>query len=193
MLFKKFKPFCSSVVYKFKDPDTGYDYEAGTYPELVQKIVKYRSQNNLEKIEALSQVLDNYLCGLPENVGSCTSALLKRSLLGYLKGGIALIQNMAYDTIATQEVADKRSEICKGCPHNVFPDKGPFIYWSDRIAEASIGNRKSVNHNDLGNCEICSCPLRAKVFFGGKIDLPDKEHDQLPDFCWQRRAYSGNK
>lgn len=108
--------------------------------------------------------------------------------MGYIKGGIALLQNMAYDSIVSDERANKRAEVCIKCPHNVFPDKGSFMHWADKLAEASVGDRKSKYHKELGNCEVCSCNMRAKVFYGGKIDLPEDQVKALPDFCWQKKG-----
>ncbi len=191
MIFKKFLPFQSSSVYVFLDPDTQYHYSAGTYPELVQKIIAYRSQNKLDPIENLSFVLDNYLCTLPENIGKCGPATLRRNFLGFIKGGISLLRNMAYDAYVTQSRADERSAICAACPHNVKPEKGAFTFWADRVAEASIGSRRSKHHDELGTCDCCGCPLRPKVFIGEKIELTEEEVEEMStnENCWQVKEY----
>lgn len=174
-------------MYEFKDPDTGYKYSGSTMQQLMHRIIAYRVQNKLPLIDELSSVVENYLCQHPLNTGMCQeNKILARGFMGYLKGGIALLINMAYNKFASQDEADSRSEICAKCPHNVFPDKGAFIQWADEVAEKSVGKRKSKYHELLGNCEICSCTLRAKVFYAGKIDLPkDQIEKMIKVNCWQ--------
>lgn len=186
MIFKTFRPFTGPVEYTFKDPDTNYIYKAATQKELYHRITSYRRQNELEPIEHLDLVVNNYLCGLPENFGSCQSLSLERNLMGYVRGGLALLKNMLYQKFVSQAKADERGSICIQCPHNVFPDKKNFVKWTDQMAEASVGDRKSIHHDALGNCEICTCVLKSKVFFGEQISLPKEEYTQLPGFCWQK-------
>lgn len=182
----KFASFKGPKSFIFKDPDTGYEFNAPTRKALIRHIVSYRAQNGLEEIESLNSVLENYWCHLPENCGACIDAPFKRGFLEYLKGGISLVKQMAYKSFASQELADKRAEICIGCKYNVFPDKGFFIKWSDDIAQESVGNRRSKHHKKLGNCGVCSCVLRAKVFFMGNPQLTSTQIKQMNDVnCWQ--------
>lgn len=183
----KFKPFHGPLNYRFKDPNTGFKFEASSEKELISRIRSYRSQNNLEPLEFLEAVIENYLCHQPENAGGCTPrGEFKRGIFAYLKGGIVLLQNLMYSSFAPQEVADARSAQCKDCKFNVFPDRDKFIKWSDDIAIASVGDRRSAGHESLGNCEVCSCPLRAKVFFAGKVSLSETEQSEMRTVnCWQ--------
>lgn len=187
MLFK-FKPFEVSGAWEFIDPDTNYKYIAPNKKELIQLIVGYRSQNKLDPIPSLDVVLESYLCTLPCNTGKCKPyGKLTRGLMAYMKGGIALVANLWYDNTVSQKEADRRSSVCFSCPLNVFPDRGPFVQWSDNIAEASIGKKKSEYHDDLGNCAACSCPLRAKVWYPGPVDLNPGEETLMRSVknCWQ--------
>lgn len=188
----KFKPFEVSSIWEFKDPDTGHIHEASSEEALLAYIKQYRINNDLEEIEYLPDVVTHYLCNLPINKGKCIHSPLKRGLFQTIKGGVALIKNMMYSSFVPQEVADVRSEICSKCPKNVFPDKGPFIKWSDNVALQTIGSRKSKFHDSLGNCEVCSCPLRAKVFYAGKLELSESEIKEMPDYCWQKKEYLKN-
>jgi len=187
LLIKKFRPFQTSADWEFKDPDTGRVHKTATQEELIKLIVSYRAQNGLDEIENLNLVLENYLCNMPLNEGKCSSFFpLKRGFIATVKGGVALLKSMMYKSFVSQEVADGRSNICRTCPYNVFPDKGPFIKWSDTVAEGAVGNRKSKYHDELGNCEVCTCPLRAKVFYDGEIKLPDDQQEVMRKVgCWQ--------
>jgi len=187
-MFLRFKPFEASWTFQFKDPDTAFTYHSHNLTELYRRIILYRQQNNLEMIEELPQVVENYLCGLPENVGKCQENIeLDRKFTAYVKGGVSLLKNMLFGLYAKREVAEKRALQCVSCPNNVFPDKGAFLKWSDDIAIAQVGERKVTVHEQLGSCKVCSCPLRSKVFFEGKIaPFPEEELVELKKVsCWQ--------
>lgn len=185
---KTFIPTFQPLNWKFKDPDSGREFEERTKKNLFQKIVAYRSQNTYDPIEELSLVLDNYNCELPEHCGVCEDTFLVRGVLQYIKGGISLITQALFKSFVTQEVADERAELCIQCPNNQFPDKDAFVQWTDAVAEESVGDRRAAHHEQLGNCIACTCVLKAKVFFGGKIQLSDKERKdihQVQPLCWQ--------
>lgn len=186
-MFFKFLPFEGPARYCWKDPDTGREFEEKTKDDLITRITSYRLQNNLEEIEHLSFVLEAHWCSLPENAGKCVPIeATPRGTLGYLKGGLALLKTLMYKAFATQEVADSRAAVCLKCPFNVFPDKGGFIKWSNDIAVATIGERKAKGHEELGQCAVCSCPLRAKVFYTGSVERnPDWVHKMEAVGCWQ--------
>lgn len=131
-------------------------------------------------------MLENYWCSLPENAHKCKSVPLRRGWFQTLKGGIALFENLAYKKMVSPQVAEERAKICIACPHNIFPDKGAFIEWSDKIAEASTGGLTTPLSGELGNCEVCSCPLRAKIFYGGKITVTAEQREKMQKVnCWQ--------
>lgn len=185
--YYKFRPFATTSVYEFQDPDSGHLYRASNRKDLIREILQYRINNQLPPIENLDMVLDHYLCTLPVNAGRCSPDIpLRRGLAATVRGGILLLKSMLYDKFASQEEADRRAEICVKCPHNVFPDKTRFVRWTDAIAKASIGSRRSKLHNDLGSCEVCTCPLRAKVFYEGDPELTEEELSKMKAVgCWQ--------
>lgn len=163
-------------------------FKAPNRQVLFAQIIAYRVQNELPLIDGLNTVIDNYLCQLPENCGSCQPLeKLPRGFMSYLKGGMALIKNMIYSKYVSQEEADRRAVICISCPKNIFHDMGPFVHWSNEIMVNSVGDRKAKDYEKLGECSCCTCPLRAKVWYGGEIELKEKELECTPDFCWQRQ------
>lgn len=186
MIFKKLLPHVGPADLVFVDPDSGYRFRAPSRDALIKHIIAYRQQNGLEPIEELTAVLENYWCGLPENRSNCVPLKLRRGFARYMKGGIALLLNILYRNTVSQAEADRRAEICTGCTYNVFPKKGWSVAWADAMAEQMVGQKKSKHHNELGNCEVCTCPLRAKVFWKGKIDLTEKERKRMTQVgCWQ--------
>lgn len=186
-MFFRFKPFEGPARFRWKDPDTGHKFEEPTKEALITRINSYRAQNNLEAIEALPFVLESYWCGLPENAYKCVPVeVTPRGMLGYIKGGVALLKNLWYGKFASKSVADVRSGQCSECQFNVFPDRNGFIKWSDDIAVASVGERRSSNHDKLGICAVCSCPLRAKVFYTGKVENNPEWRSKFESVkCWQ--------
>jgi hypothetical protein len=186
----KFKALEAPDRYLFKDPNTGRRFEARTKAALISQIIAYRAQNEFEPLEYLGVVIEAYMCSLPKYKYKCEPAEpFSRSIFGYMSGGIALIKNMFYGNknMVDQRVADRRAQQCKSCPYNVFPDKGEFLSWSDAIAEASTHGRKSKHYSDLGNCQVCSCPLKAKVWYKGvqgKYSKEDLDKFKQVD-CWQ--------
>jgi hypothetical protein len=191
-MFKQLKPFQAPRAFVFTDPDTNFRFRAKTKKELIQRIVAYRDQNNLEPLEELGIVLENYWCSLPRNQGRCEPVKeLKRGVMGYLKGGFVLAKNLWYGdkNMVSPKEADRRGVICLTCIHNRFPDKKAYQRWADEIAVHSIGKKRSTYHDALGNCEVCSCPLRAKVWYGGEITLTKQERRQMQKVnCWQIEA-----
>lgn len=194
----RLKPFTGPKHYIFKDPDRpDHIYESKTRDGLIKQIVSYRAQNELPPIQHLSMVLENFWANLPENAENAEiTPPLKRGFLAYLKGGIALLDYVFYgeNAMVSQEEAERRAKICLSCPFNTFPDKGAFIDWSDRMAEACVGDKKTSVHADLGNCEVCSCTLKSKVFYKGPFRCSKEEMERFPQFCWQRHECAkGNK
>lgn len=187
-LFLRFKPGAQSLEWQFKIPENDFLIRANSRPDLIKAIVTYRVNNQLDPIEHLELVVDEYLCRLPCNSGNCKPDLpLKRGLAAYWKGGIMIFKSLRYMVFAPPAVAEMRATQCKDCPFNVFAeDKQRFIKWSDAMATATVGNRTVNCQKELGNCSICSCPLKAKVHWGGKVSLSEEEKKDMETVnCWQ--------
>lgn len=192
-MIKKFKPFHAPIRYYFVDPDTGHEYRALSDSTLAQQILSYRAQNNLPPIQNLSHVLENYWCSLPENTGSCEPVQLTRGWMQYIKGGVALLEYVFYGPkgMVPDEEASRRAGICISCPANVFPDPdnvSSFITWSDEVATHCTHGRSIPEASQLGNCQICSCLLKAKVFKKPPFGLSEAERKEMKEVnpkCWQ--------
>lgn len=190
-MFYRFTPLTSAKEYYFQDPDTKHKYRANNMQELCSQIRLYRAQNELPVLDYLETVVESYLCRRPENIGGCEPiAKLKRGVFPTIRGGIALLASVLYNSFVPQVVADERAKICTDCKLNVFPDKTGFIKWADALAAASVGDRRSKYHDKLGNCDGCSCLLRAKVFYNGPMNLKNEEKEKMQGAnsqCWQLR------
>jgi hypothetical protein len=135
-------------------------------------------------------VIEAYMCSLPQYRHKCEpSEPFSRSIFGYMQGGVALLKNMFYGkkNMVDRRIADARATQCISCRFNVFPDKSRFLRWSDEVAEASTRGKKSKYYNKLGSCTVCSCPLKAKVWYkGGSEKFSKKEQDMFKEVnCWQ--------
>lgn len=199
MALLRLKPFAAPKRYVFKDPDTGFNYEERTQKELIQRIVAYRAQNQLAPLERLDLVLPNYWCSLAENRGECEVCpplgKIDRGLWQYIKGGVALVETLTYpkEHLVSIPDADKRAAICVNCKYNVFPDKDAFVRWSDEVAAAVLSkvlkDKRSKYHDLLGNCEVCSCTLKYKVFYKGSMGLNEDQKRKMQEVgCWQPKA-----
>lgn len=194
-MFRKFRAFEASPTIEFRDPDTGHTYKAPTLTELYKNIVLYRLQNKLEPIELLRETVETYLCSLPENANKCQASEMHRSVMTYVKGGVQLFKNLIFRKYASQAVAEQRAQQCEKCEFNVQLDKSHLMEFADNLAIMQVGERRTSNRDKLGNCEVCTCSLRSKVFFAGALDkFKDEEVVKLKSVnCWQLKLAGQDK
>jgi len=152
---------------------------------LLDRIQLFRQQNNLPELEYLDDTVENYWCGLPENIGRCEPKTLPLGILGTLKGAIVVLKNYMYKSFAPQEVAEKRAKQCASCKYNTNTNEQRG--WVELVALNSIGSKRTAQFDRLGKCAVCSCVLNMKVFYDGKIEKPTP--DQMEKYesvqCWQ--------
>lgn len=187
-MFFKFAPGLGPRTWRFRDPTTCFSFHANSLNDICKHIREYRKQNELEELQFLETVVENYNCKLKDNIGACTQREpFKRGIFQSVRGGVSLLESLLYNKMVSQEVADSRAAVCKDCPKNIFPDKGPFIKWADKLAEASTGGKKVKDYDSLGNCEVCTCCMKAKVWYTGPFKFKKEQMDEFPDFCWQKK------
>lgn len=92
--------------------------------------------------------------------------------------------------------ATARATVCVACPHN-STDGGLVRFFTQGAAEEIMGvlgalkdlDLTTPQHDRLGVCNACSCPLKAKVFapLKGIVDkMPASVWRDLPQTCWLR-------
>ena len=161
-------------------------FHANTFSGLKQHVISYRKQNRLEELEEIDIILEHYLCTLPENLGKCEERDMPKGFGMYLKGGLALVKMLLFKQVSPMQIAEARAAQCVKCPFNTFPDKVGFPKWASDVAEKCTNGKKTTKHEELGECGVCGCNLRAKVFYGGKIDLTEEEKVKMKTVnCWQ--------
>lgn len=188
-IFKKFKIMEVPRRYVFVDPDKRYEFVAADMESLLNHIREYRAQNNLEPIESLESVVQNYLCGLPENAGRCEGLPLKRGWFQYIRGGVALVSMVMFKRVVDQDEAEKRAMQCASCDNNSFPEENSFDQLADSLADAATGGKSVSVAKQLGICSVCTCVLRAAVFEGGKHKVtPEEKVEMAKVNCWKLKT-----
>lgn len=109
-------------------------------------------------------------------------------LIGLLRGKVGRGEPVFVD----QAEADRRATLCVNCPHNVIPvGKGWAQQWTDGKMLDAVEGRRTVHHERLGACEVCSCELRASVWWRPDILLAAQRGKsfvkRFPDFCWKKK------
>lgn len=98
----------------------------------------------------------------------------------------------------TQHEAQLRSDICTGrlsgvaCPYNVAENffTGSAGETVKKLVEIKNGSKLRVRgEKSLGNCAVCKCHLRTKIWTPMehiRKHTTDDELRELPPICWQR-------
>lgn len=186
--------------WRYVDPTTQYKYNQ-KYPSLdslLLHIRNYRAENSLDPIPELEMVVSEWLCYQP-NVPFKTVPT-PRTINQYFRGGVAAARVMlTKEPFCSQEVAEKRAEICVRCRYNEPPaGKSQIESMTDVAVQAVVGNRKTELNRKLFICTVCTCPLKAKVHLAEDIvadNIEEKERYRLPNgfpgidgkplYCWQ--------
>jgi len=91
-----------------------------------------------------------------------------------------------------QVEGNRRALICAKCPENVIPGgKGWLQNWTDGQMLKSVEGRITESHDNLGVCRVCSCELRAAVWWQPDIIAATtrdaKFARDFPSHCWKRQ------
>jgi len=190
--------------WSFIDPDTGHTFSRkySSLDDLIKEVVKYRDHNRLQPISNLKDLIYNHVCekdGM--QVNCCEVRNKKRSLDQYTRGGYSYIKasKQGSNAFVSQELADARAEICLNCPLMKIPKKTSALEkFTNEKMERLVGKRVVAKFKELFTCDVCSCLVRAKVWFNRTIvndSLSNEEKMALPKdafgkdgkkfTCWQ--------
>jgi len=108
-------------------------------------------------------------------------------LIGLLRGKV----DRGEPVFVGQDEADRRAAICAKCPHNVIPASKTWAQqWTDGRMLNAVEGRRTRFHDQLGACDVCSCELRAAVWWLPDILVASMKRarfvKQFPDFCWKK-------
>lgn len=191
--------------WRFEDPDTGFKFSGySTFRELLNHVRNYRLQNKLTVPSGIAALIECWLCEQPKMERYCREegdVVTRRTVRQYASGAIAASKVIvSRDGISSQEEAERRAIICVNCPHNKLnKEHSRLRRYSDNFVKWAIGSfRKTSLDDKLFSCEVCSCPLRAKVHTAIKIvreSLTEEDKARLPMglpgrdgspvYCWQ--------
>jgi len=193
--------------WRFEDPDTGFKFSGyASFRDLLTHVRNYRVQNRLTIPSTISSLVECWLCEQPKMARYCKEegeVVATRTVEQYVSGAIAatkVISRGSKGGLSSQEEAERRASICVNCPHNK-PNKehSRLRRYSDNFVQWAIGSfRKTSLDDKLFSCDVCSCPLRAKVHVSMSIvkeSLTEEEVAKLPVglpgidgspiYCWQ--------
>lgn len=197
--------------WRWRNPVTGTVISAMTFSTLQEGASRTLLNARLDPSEAEVQIHDETARGLilagredltqrvvevkrsPEQLRTgAKAAFLKwwreSPVYGLIQGKAGRGEAVFVDQIE----GNRRALICARCPHNVIPaGKGWLHNWTDGQMLKSVEDRKTESHDRLGVCEVCSCELRAAVWWQPDIIAATTREAKfarnLPSHCWKRR------
>ena len=132
-------------------------------------------------------------------IGSNTPEVLRQKrLITWSDMKAFFAKSIAWATgrdVVTQQEAERRAGICRGCPNN---QKAYILGCKEcsnivgKIASgifSAVGDKKTSQDSHLENCAVCACNLRILVHCPEKVlsDHKDPNH-VFPSFCWQGKT-----
>lgn len=111
-------------------------------------------------------------------------------IAGLLRGKI----DRGEPVFVAQAEADRRAAICANCPHNVTPAAKSWAQkWTDGGMLAAVEDRKTAHHDRLAVCQVCSCELRAAVWWLPDILIASMKGKRFPlkfpAICWKAKLH----
>lgn len=180
--------------WQFTDPMSGMLIYGGDYFDLREKVRKHRTINLYTSGPEIDNQLQEQICAKMSPAArsrfcrECKMATQGRSVsLSDVKQFLIVAKNwIEKPALVSQVEADRRAEICAGCPKNV-PIAGchacrNLIKWS----VALIGQCSTPFDSKLGACEVCGCGNQAQVH----LPLSDLRKGITPEMafpshCWK--------
>lgn len=187
--------------YKFRDPDTGFDYNLKyrTFEELEQHVIRYRAQNNLERIDNFRAVWEAYVCAnTPGMAAKCCDVAenVKRSFEQFWSGAKAYVKAVIQgdEAFVDAEIAEKRAQQCVNCQSNVRNIGHHHAqFYTDNFIRRQIGSRSTSVDDKLRTCRICTCILRAKVHYKDEIVAEALSETELGKLMREPRTLDGKR
>jgi hypothetical protein len=182
--------------WRYLQPGTNVWFYENNWDLLVSKVQTHRKYKDIE-VGDVSADIQAQICMSMTN-GECrpvgdeemrpvidrTSRLTPDMVMSLSKGLLSFILRGA--TWVDKEEADRRAEICRGCPFNK-----PAALCSCSAAYQTINKVVPAERIPAGIdvCMACGCSLKAKVNLPIEVVADSLQKDQqFPSFCWQLEA-----
>jgi hypothetical protein len=186
--------------WRYIQPGTNVRFAEDTYDALRAKVESHRKYKGIatdtldEDIQTqLCLALDTSVCRpLPgedyQPVEDMTARLTTGMVVSLNRALVETLGNLlaGKDPFIDKAEADRRAEICRGCPFNK-PASACSCNTAYRVVEALVpASRKQAG---ISVCMACGCSLQAKVNLPLSVVAKTLDPSKpLPPWCWQREA-----
>jgi hypothetical protein len=172
--------------------DSDAKLTAHSYEGLLKVVEDYRAENHLPVGDVEGDV-NSYICSNWPNfchgvdmvvVKSVHPESAQQSLLNDITTWARnLLNSKTVNNLVSNELAEERAKICKGCQHNKNWRGGcsSCIAAADRISASVRNGRDTQSSTKLGGCNIMRHDNRSAIFFD-KNKL--SQATSTPDNCW---------
>jgi hypothetical protein len=172
--------------------DSDAKLTAHSYEGLLKVVEDYRAENHLP-IGDVEGDVNSYICSNWPNfchgvdmvvVTSVHPESAQQSLLNDITiWARNLLNSKTTNNLVSNELAEERAKICKGCQHNKNWRGGcsSCIAAADRISASVRNGRDTQSSTKLGGCNIMRHDNRSAIFFD-KNKL--SQATSTPDNCW---------
>jgi len=182
--------------FRYTQTESQTEFRTITFKDILDKVRLHRLANGYmmgpgweDKLE--SDMCENYEVGVWRFVDEPAATAGPRSVkvsdvLNFLKFAANWLSSGAQ--LVEPEIAEKRAEICRGCPLNQ-PIEGcsPCVQMAERVSRL-VGARATKHDARLHGCSICGCQIRAMVWFpleSLQKSMTDSMFDAAPSWCWK--------
>jgi hypothetical protein len=172
--------------------DSDAKLTAHSYEGLLKVVEDYRAENHLP-VGDVEGDINSYICSNWPNfchgvdmvvVTSVHPESAQQSLLNDITTWARnLLNSKTTNNLVSNELAEERAKICKGCQHNKNWRGGcvSCIASADRISASVRNGRDTQSSTKLGGCNIMRHDNRSAIFFD-KNKL--SQATSTPDNCW---------
>lgn len=179
--------------WKYRQAESGMEIFGGDYFDLKEKVRKHRHINNFFTQELDNDIQTQICTRLPPAARAhfckpCTQIATRSIDLEDVRHFLVTAASwVRKPEFVSQAEADRRAEICAGCPHNVAisgcsPCRG-LVKWTFEV----VGHKRTPFDYRLGACEVCGCSNQAQIHMpleALKKGITAKM--AFPDFCWKK-------
>lgn len=163
----------------------------------MRKVSKHCSANNYPIFADLEGRVQDWICRqLPPNSSVCSAngmvsmpglgirRVTGRNILAYISTMASWGWNHKFQA-AEQSEANRRAEICAGCPLNVRAEGCLPCFGVDAAIYAVIGGRRTPLDHQLNACAACGCSVKAKIWVPlDTLKAHDRHQGEYPEHCW---------
>jgi hypothetical protein len=170
------KATCPPGEWRYKHPITGLLLKHYDYRAFIKAYVNHCLANNIVLTGDWEDELISEMCiqngwgklckpvSLDKVVRRKLSLQAVLSFLNMIKSWAMQVLN-GRAAFVSQEEAERRANICAGCPNNVTLQFscGACMGGVMKLIHGVLGDRKTKNDYALGACLVCSCELKSAV------------------------------